>query len=62
MKKVLALFAGLAILATACTSTDNNAGAKDSVAPADSTAQVAIVDSVVSTDAGDIVRDLKPGE
>jgi len=62
MKKVLAFFVGLAILATACTSTDNNAGTKDTVAPADTTAQVAIVDSVVPTDAGDIVRDLKPGE
>lgn len=62
MKKFFALFAGLAVIASACTQSDKTAGSGDTVAPTDTAAQVAIADSVAPSDAGDVVRDLKPGE
>lgn len=62
MKKFFALFAGLAVIASACTQSDKTADSGDTVAPTDTAAQVAIADSVAPADAGDVVRDLKPGE
>ena len=63
MKKILALFAGIALLGAACTSTDKTATpAGDSIAVLDSAAQEAIVEPATAHDAGDVVRDLKPGE